>query len=79
MSHAHHHVLFTHTYSDKRVHLGGTVEFDDDGRRRVGRVNRVHRRATVLVEDAKGRPYSDGKNYLKFYVPLDMLKLQQTA
>lgn len=57
------------------IRVGGEVEFDLDGRRRVGRVNRVHRRATVLVEDARGLPYSDGKNYLKFYVPLDMLKL----
>ncbi len=57
------------------IRVGETVEFDFDGRRRVGRVNRVHRRATVLVEDPKGQPYTDGKSYLKFYVPLDMLKL----
>jgi hypothetical protein len=57
------------------IRVGGAVEFDFDGRRRVGRVNRVHRRATVLVEDATGLPYTDGKNYLKFYVPLDRLKL----
>jgi hypothetical protein len=57
------------------IRVGGMVEFDFDGRRRVGRVNRVHRRATVLVEDAGGQPYTDGKSYLKFYIPLDMLKL----
>ena len=61
------------------IRVGGAVEFDLDGRRWVGRVNRVHRRATVLVEDAKGRAYTDGRNYLKFYVPLDRLKLRQTV
>jgi hypothetical protein len=29
----------------------------------------------VLVEDARGQPYTDGRNYLKFHVPLDRLKL----
>jgi hypothetical protein len=49
------------------------VCFDLDGRRLVGRVNRAHRRATVLVEDANGQPYTDGKMYQKFYVPFAML------
>ena len=52
------------------VRVGSVVSFEFDGRRRTGRVNRVNRRATVLVEDATGLPYSDGKKYQKFYVPL---------
>jgi hypothetical protein len=76
------HLLVTareHAAVTHGIRVGAGVEFDLDGRRWVGRVNRIHRRATVLVEDAKGRAYSDGKNYLKFYVPLDRLKPQQTV
>ena len=44
------------------------------GTQHVGVVNRVNKRATVLVEDAKGMPYSNGKRYSKFYVPVQMLE-----
>ena len=53
---------------------GGRVEFEYEGRRLVGKVNRVHRRATVLVDAPNGRPYTDGGRYAKFYVPLAMLR-----
>ena len=52
------------------IRVGSVVRFEFEGRRLVGRVNRVNRRATVLVEDATGVPYSDGRKYQKFYVPL---------
>jgi hypothetical protein len=52
------------------VRVGSVVSFEFEGRRLVGRVNQVNRRATVLVEDAEGPRYSDGKKYQKFYVPL---------
>jgi hypothetical protein len=55
------------------IRLGSMVCFEFEGCRRIGRVNRINRRATVLVEDAKGLPYSDGKKYQKFYVPLERL------
>jgi hypothetical protein len=55
------------------IREGSVVRFEFEGRRLVGRVNRVNHRATVLVEDAAGRPYSDGKKYRKFYVPLSGL------
>ena len=55
------------------IRVGSTVCFEFEGRRLIGRVNRVNRRATVLVEDAKGPRYSDGKNYHKFYMPLKRL------
>ena len=38
-----------------------------------GRVNRITRRATVLVEHPRGEPFSDGRRYLSFYVPLPLL------
>ena len=55
------------------VAVGGMVEFNLQGRRLVGKVNRIHQRATVLVEDSQGTPYTDGRRYLKFYVPLERL------
>ncbi len=52
---------------------GQRVKFTFEGRRYVGVVNRVTKRATVLVPDRTGEPYSDGRRYLKFYIPLPML------
>jgi hypothetical protein len=52
------------------IRVGSAVSFELEGRRLTGRVNRINHRATVLVEDASGMPYSDGKRYQKFYVPL---------
>ena len=56
------------------VQVGARVAFTFEGTRRVGVVNRITRRATVLVESDRGTPYSDGKKYLKFYIPLPMLE-----
>jgi hypothetical protein len=70
------HALVTpveHAAAQHGIRVGSLVCFDLDGRRLVGRVNRAHSRATVLVEDANGLPYSDGKKYQKFYVPFGML------
>jgi hypothetical protein len=54
--------------------VGDLVGFEYEGVRHVGRVNRITRRATILVEDPGGTPYSDGKRYRRFYVPLQMLR-----
>ncbi len=53
---------------------GVTVRFRFDGIEHTGVVNRVSKRATVLVEDHRGQRYSDGKLYRKFYVPVQMLE-----
>ncbi|MCA9068917.1 MAG: hypothetical protein KDA84_08345, partial [Planctomycetaceae bacterium] len=55
------------------IQPGQRVKFTFEGRRYFGVVNRVTKRATVLVPDANGERYSDGKCYLKFYIPLPML------
>ncbi|RMF87109.1 MAG: hypothetical protein D6741_20985, partial [Planctomycetota bacterium] len=55
------------------VRPGQMVAFEWEGRRLVGLVNRVTRRATVLVENPRGARYSNGKRYFKFYVPPHML------
>jgi hypothetical protein len=61
------------------IHIGDYVSFEMDGMFRAGRVKRITRRATVLVEDPRGMLYSDGKRYLTFYVPLRLLQKQSHA
>jgi hypothetical protein len=56
------------------VRPGRRVRFRFHGRELAGIVNRITRRATVLVEDPKGEPFSDGRRYLTYYVPPEMLK-----
>lgn len=56
------------------VKVGDPVAFTLEGRRYHGIVNRITKRATVLVEDECGVRYSDGRHYLKFYVPLSLLE-----
>ena len=56
------------------VRVGDRVTFAHEGKRHVGTINRITKRATVLVEDPRGALYSDGKRYVKFYVPLERLE-----
>ena len=56
------------------IRAGDRVRFEFRGERHEGRVNRITRRATVLVDDPDGREYADGGRYQKFYVPLHMLE-----
>ncbi len=53
---------------------GDMVSFELEGTRLVGLVNRITRRATVLVEDPDGVLYNSGRRYRTFYVPLQMLR-----
>jgi hypothetical protein len=57
-----------------QIRVGDLVSFEHEGSRRVGRVNRITKRVTVLVEDAGGLPYSDGRRYATYYVPLPFLR-----
>jgi hypothetical protein len=56
------------------IRLGDVVAFEHEGISHVGRVNRITKRATILVEDEAGRLYSDGRRYARFYVPLTLLR-----
>jgi hypothetical protein len=56
------------------IHVGDEVSFEIDGVHHSGRVNRITRRATVLVENSGGTLYSDGKRYIRCYVPLPLLR-----
>lgn len=59
------------------LRVGDAVRFSFEGRALAGVVNRVNRRATVLVESPAGTRYTNGKRYEKFYIPLGMLTKQQ--
>lgn len=56
------------------ITVGTAVMFQFEGARYRGIVNRITKRATVLVEDPRGEAYDDGKRYRKFYVPLSQLQ-----
>ncbi len=55
------------------IQTGNWVLFRHNGIQKKGFVNRITKRASVLVPDAKGTKYSDGKKYQKYYIPLDRL------
>jgi hypothetical protein len=55
------------------VRVGDHVRFELEGQTYRGRVNRITRRATVLVKSSRGELFSDGSRYLTFYVPLPLL------
>jgi hypothetical protein len=61
------------------IRIGDRVIFEIDGAQYSGRVNRITRRATVLVEDSRGSLFDDGKHYLTFYVPLPLLRKESLA
>jgi hypothetical protein len=61
------------------IQVGDLVAFDYDGKTRVGRVNRITRRATVLVEDPSGPLYSNGGRYATFYIPLGLLQKHRAS
>lgn len=56
------------------IKIGDRVSFKDEGKQLLGFVNRITKRATILVENKKGTPYSDGKRYVKYYVPISRLQ-----
>ncbi|MDG2221076.1 MAG: hypothetical protein P8L85_06835 [Rubripirellula sp.] len=56
------------------IRVGDYVYFRRDGEKLRGRVNRITRRATVLVPNRKGERFSDGGRYLRYYVPLESLE-----
>ena len=56
------------------IQVGSMVTFVFEGRQLTGRVNRVTKHATVLVEDPAGQPFRNGLRYLTYYVPVNALK-----
>jgi hypothetical protein len=68
-----------HARAAFNIHVGDRVSFELDGARHSGRVNRITRRASVLVEKPSGKLYSDGKHYVTFYVPLPLLRKESQS
>lgn len=56
------------------VRVGDAVAFEMESATLRGRVNRITRRATVLVEHPSGVLFNDGRRYQTFYVPLPLLR-----
>ena len=78
---AHTHQLITRSERAARdgIVVGSRVIFAFRGRPLTGRVNRITKRATVLVEDSRAPRWSDGRRYARYYVPLDQLRLVDPA
>ena len=56
------------------IRVGTAVRFRFQNQWLTGRVNRITRRATVLVEAPHGEPFTDGRRYIRYYVPLEQLQ-----
>ncbi len=71
-----HQLLTPRDLARKRLGIsqGDRVTFSIEGRKLTGHINRITKRATVLVANSKGALYDDGQKYLKYYVPLNRLK-----
>jgi AraC-like DNA-binding protein len=72
----HRHELITQrerAKSEFNIRLGDRVSFRIDAKQKIGIVNRITRRATVLVESDAGELFTDGKRYERYYVPLTAL------
>ena len=73
----HRHELITQqerAAKEYNIRAGARVAFPYEGTVLQGIVNRITRRATILVEDLRGVRYSNGKRYLKYYVPIHQLR-----
>lgn len=73
---AHKHAMLTRrtrTLSSTSLRPGHRVRFTHDGVAMAGVINRINTRATVLVESPHGTRYTDGRRYIKYYVPLNAL------
>jgi len=73
---AHTHSLITRKEraAESGIRPGSRVTFTFGGKRLTGLVNRITKRATVLVEDPAGMRYSDGSHYKAYYVPIAWLE-----
>ncbi|HBN74732.1 MAG TPA: SprT-like family protein [Planctomycetaceae bacterium] len=73
----HKHQLITPAETAKVKHgimAGKKVRFEFEGEIFHGIVNRITKRATVLVESPEGQKYSDGRKYVKYYIPPAILE-----
>ncbi|MEQ1904703.1 MAG: hypothetical protein ABL888_10990, partial [Pirellulaceae bacterium] len=71
-----HRLLTPSQIAQKRhqITIGSQVIFKFREQTLTGVVNRIDRRATVLVPNPNGLRFTDGKRYNKFYVPVTALR-----
>jgi hypothetical protein len=72
-SHTHNLVTRRERALESGIRVGSRVQFAFEGHALSGRVNRITKRATVLVPDAAGEKYADGLRYRTYYVPIASL------
>lgn len=75
-----HQLVSTEEAADKKwsLHVGDRVSFEYDGEVYEGVINRITKRATVLVRDPSGEFVgTNGTRYAKFYVPLQCLEKKE--
>jgi hypothetical protein len=74
-SQSNHQLLTPRDLARKRLGIspGDLVTFTAEGQKLKGHVNRITKRATILVPTPQGTLYDDGRKYQKFYVPLNLL------
>jgi hypothetical protein len=73
-AHTHNLVTRRERAAQSGIRPGTRVAFVFEGRQLTGRVNRITKRVTVLVEDPGGLKYSDGFRYKTYYVPIAQLR-----
>lgn len=78
-AHTHNLVTRRERAAESGIRPGVRVSFESEGRRLTGVVNRITKRATILVQDPTGRRFTDGVHYLTYYVPLHGLSLVEAA
>ena len=62
-------------HKNYNLHVGDVVSFEYEGKIYDGIINRVTKRATVMVRDRNGQFLdSKGNCYVKFYIPLQSLR-----
>jgi hypothetical protein len=77
-AHTHNMVTRKERAASAGLRIGSRVSFIFEGRQLTGRLNRITKRATVLVEDPNGTAFSDGLRYKTYYVPLALLNIRAT-
>ena len=73
-AHTHQLIIRSERAAKLGIGIGTLVSFRYQGRWLQGKVNRVTKRATVLVADPRGEIWSDGLRYVRYYVPLRELR-----
>ena len=77
-AHTHNLITFRERAANSGFRVGSRVTFTYEGKVVTGRVNRITKRATVLVEHPEGTLYSDGLRYKTYYVPIASLNPAST-